>query len=217
MKHVKNTWLILFTALTLGLVSCTGSSNKKSENTGSEEDQEAAEFVYQPEYTSIKWTAYKYTKRVGVSGTFNSYEVELGSNKATPKDALSGLSFTIPTSSNDSKNEDRDGKIAEHFFGTMMNTENITGEVVNVTGSDSSGKARVAITMNNITHEVDANYSIVGGKVKLNTSLQMADWKAESSISALNKVCKDLHTGEDGISILWPDVDVEVVSTLRSL
>jgi hypothetical protein len=217
MINIKYTWFIYAVALTLGLASCSGSSNKKSEDTGSQKDQKAAEFVYQPEYTSIQWTAYKFTKRVGVSGTFNSYEVQLGSNTTTPKNALTGLNFTIATSSNDSKNEERDGKIAEHFFGTMMNTENITGEVISVSGTDTAGKAKVAITMNSITHEVDADYSIAGGKVKLNTSLQMADWKAESSISALNKVCEALHTGEDGISILWPDVDVEVVSTLRSM
>jgi hypothetical protein len=54
-----------------------------------------------------------------------------------------------------------------------------------------------------------------GNEIQLDATLQLADWKAEPSVASLNEVCSDLHKGEDGESILWPDVDIHITSQLR--
>lgn len=39
----------------------------------------------------------------------------------------------------------------------------------------------------------------------------------QSGLGKLNAECNDLHKGSDGVSKLWPTVDVKVVSTLKKI
>ena len=51
----------------------------------------------------------------------------------------------------------------------------------------------------------------------MTTVLHTPDWNADAGLAALNNECEELHKGEDGISKLWPDVNVTVVSRLQTL
>ncbi len=42
----------------------------------------------------------------------------------------------------------------------------------------------------------------------LSIHLDVLLWNGEEALKTLNKECYELHTGTDGISKLWPDVDV---------
>jgi hypothetical protein len=49
----------------------------------------------------------------------------------------------------------------------------------------------------------------------MKTSLNVLDWNGETALNALNKVCEAKHTGpEDTESVLWPDVEVIILSKL---
>lgn len=196
------------------------SPNKQSTESTNDSDSTIVTqqfYEYQRAFTKLTWTAYKTTAKVGVSGSFKDFSVTPGVNYGTVSALLDQLEFSIPVASTNSENEERDGKIVAHFFGTMMNTEAITGKFTSVAGNDTAGTIRISIRMNDISHEIEGAYTVESNKVTITSSLHLGDWKAEPSVAALNKVCDDLHKGEDGVSKLWPEVDLLIESSLKPI
>lgn len=169
-------------------------------------------FAYNPSTTELKWTAFKFTKKVGVGGTFNTVAVQNNSQGNTVTDTINGFSFSIDTDSVNSANEERDARIRKFFFGSMKDSKTITGKLEDL---DSNGNGQLAITMNGIEKEIPIHYKIVNeNEVEAWGTLDLSNWKADSAIKALNQECKDLHKGEDGISKLWPDIELRVYTKL---
>lgn len=195
--------------LILGVSSCKGDSEKAE---GAAPKDAACFYSYNSGSTVLEWTAFKFTEKSPVKGTFNEITIEGMENSDDPKKLIESLKFTIKTSSVETQNEERNGKIAKFFFGTI-NTENISGKVKSL---DKNGKAVLLITMNNIEKEVIGSYTLEGGKFDFLATINIADWKAESAIKALNTECKDLHTGTDGKSKLWSEVDLAFSTELMS-
>jgi len=121
-------------------------------------------------------------------------------------------SFTIETASVNSNFKLRDSRIYTYFF-SKIGAETITGELLEVT--DSGGKINIVIGDNN--HSASFTYVVSSASISLHTSLNLDLWKASLGIVALNEICKDVHTGTDGISKLWPDVDVGLEIDLEPL
>lgn len=168
-------------------------------------------YTYVHDSTTVHWTAFKFTSRAGVDGKFDSCAVTPAKAKGKVKAIMQGLTFTIPVKESNSNNEDRDMKILENFWGTMQKTQNITGTITSVEGDAQQGKAKVDLVMNGQTQQVEANYQVMDdGHFELTTNVNTSNFGGEPAIAALNEVCKKLHTGEDGKSKLWPDVDVKV-------
>ena len=78
---------------------------------------------------TVKWTAYKTTDKLPVSGVFNIVNITKSVGGKTPQSALNNLEFSIPVSSIFSKNEERDGKLKKLFFGVMASTSLLTGTI----------------------------------------------------------------------------------------
>ena len=53
-------------------------------------------------------------------------------------------------------------------------------------------------------------------RLKLSTTINVPDWDTQPSLDSLNGVCSVLHTGKDGSSVLWPDVEIEVFADFKS-
>lgn len=198
--------------LLLSVVAC--SSPKATDENSTEKVEtktEGTSYSYDPNGTIVSFTAFKTSDKVGVSGKFLKFDVtpakESVSNAA---DILPGLKFSIPVNSIETNDKSRNGKIVEFFFGSMANNENISGEVKTVT----NGKAIVNIKMNDISKAVelvakaDENIVVLKGFIDLN------DWNGSDAIKTLNDVCKELHTGSDGKSVLWPDVELFIKAKL---
>lgn len=209
--------VILLSLLAFGLSACNSNtqSNDSDQTAADSTVQDQQFYEYQRAFTKLTWTAYKTTAKVAVSGTFNDFNVTPGVSYGTISALLDQLEFAIPVSSTNSENEERDGKLVATFFGTMMNTEQVTGKFTSVAGNDSAGTVRIMIKMNDIEYEVDGAYSTDGNKLSVMAGLHLGDWKAEPNVSALNKVCDDLHKGDDGVSKLWPNVDITIESSLK--
>lgn len=167
-------------------------------------------YSYSPDSTTVKWTAYKFTEKVGVSGVFDTIEVTGAVEDTSSLAVFANAAFNIPVSSVNSTVPDRDQKIREHFFGTMTETASLSGKV---SGIDSA-QATVEITMNGQTLPVTMSVSNKGNEVMLEGVIQLGDWSAQPSVDTLNKICHDLHIGADGISMLWPEVKLEIRTVL---
>jgi polyisoprenoid-binding protein YceI len=202
---------ILFFALT-ALILTTQSCGGETKTVTTEESQKACFYSYNSGSSVLEWTAFKFTEKTPVKGTFNEIKIEGMESSDDPKKLIESLTFTIETSSVETQNEERNGKIAKLFFGTI-GTPQITGKVKSL-GQD--GKATVEIKMNNLSQEVQGSYTLVDGKFAFNATIDVLKWNAGTGIKELNTACKDLHTGTDGVSKLWSEVALSFTTELSS-
>ncbi|OFZ53597.1 MAG: hypothetical protein A3D92_09730 [Bacteroidetes bacterium RIFCSPHIGHO2_02_FULL_44_7] len=202
----KATFLLSAIATSVLLASCGGDPEEK---TGAEDA--TCTYSYNEGMTSLDWTAYKTSAKVPVDGSFNSFEISAESG-SDPKKVAESMSFTINTSSVETNNPERNVKIAEHFFKTI-NTEVITGEVKSL---KDDGTAIVSITMNSVTFDVKGKYTLEDRDFSFTASIDVSSWNGLTGIEALNTVCKELHTGEDGVSKLWSEVAISFSTKLKS-
>ena len=196
--------------IAVGFIACNGNHNATNEDAeaGNELPEENCVYTYNEGSLNVKWTAFKTTEKVGVSGSFDTISVNgiQTSNSAT--EMFANADFSIPVSTINSSNPDRDKKILEHFFGTMVETSTLNGKVLGVTESDCS----VLINMNGVADTCVFNLSKNDTAVSLVGVIELANWNALQSVNALNTVCFDLHKGADGVSKLWPDVKLEITA-----
>lgn len=211
---------ILSLALIAGVLSCdTATSSKEGKEQTTEEkakdkkdDQsKTAQFAYNNGETKVKWTAFKFTEKVGVSGVFEDVEITGTQEGSTPEEVFANAEFTIPVSSINSQDEGRDHKIQEFFFGKLDNSAELTGKMV---GFHDDGTATFTMHLNGVEQEVTGEYEISDMVMVLTSEIDVSAWGAESGIAALNKVCDELHKGEDGKSVLWPDVKISIRASM---
>ncbi|MCX7550129.1 YceI family protein [Xanthomarina sp. F2636L] len=205
---------ILFTLL-LSLTFAIGCKNEKKEPQTEVETEVIKEnqFIVKPETTSVKWTAYKTTDKLGVGGEFKTLNFEEKSG-STVQEVLNNLSFSIPVSSlftNDATNT-RDDKIKMSFFGAMLDTDFLKGTISYV------NNAYVAsLTMNGVTHDLPLKVDVTEEElIVMNATMNLKDWNALEALETLNKACFDLHKGADGISKTWEDVNIEISTSLKN-
>lgn len=154
---------------------------------------------------TIAWTAYKFTDKVGVSGTFEDYTLNKESVSGSVESILKKLKLSIPTECIDSGNAIRDFKLTTYFF-EVFNTPSITGTILNA----KEGEGIIRLKMNANSLKTPYTYSLQNDTIVLFTHLDLKRWKGEEALSTLNTECYELHKGTDGISKLWPDVDVTI-------
>ncbi|MGB3152703.1 MAG: YceI family protein [Maribacter sp.] len=203
MKNVlKTTTLCLF--ILLGL-SCNTSKKEKKEA-----DAKDAKIVMDGPYhsvdttgASLKWTAYKFTDKVGVHGTFDDFKLDMEKVSESREDFLEGDKITIHTQSVNSGNVIRDDKLRTYFF-TVFHTDTIKAEILNA----NNGVGKMSLELNNITREIDYDYVQNGDTLFLNAAIDLIHWKGEEALNILNQECYELHMGADRVSKLWPNVDI---------
>ena len=199
--------IVFLAALTVTLLMSSCTSDPKEIEVVKPEP--TCKYSYNAESTEFEWTAFKTTEKVGVAGSFN--EIKVTSIEVdNDKDVIESIQFSMNTASVETNNEDRNGKVAKHFFETI-NTETIDGSIQSL-GED--GKAIVEISMNDLTIEVEGDYELNVGIFTFETMIDLSLWNAISGVDALNEICKDLHTGEDGVSKLWSEVQLSLKTTL---
>lgn len=199
------------------LAGCTGET-KNDANTEVASEVKEATCVYSYDATTanptLSWVSYKFTEKKGVKGAFDEIELsELGSGEK-PSDVLMGAKMHINTASVNSGDATRDPKIKDAFFGSMEGGNEINGVIAEVSGDEFKGELTAMITMNGIAAKTPGTYEMQENHIDIHFNINMSAWSANPSLDALNKVCEDLHKGEDGKSILWPEVDVTASAEL---
>ena len=201
MKSILNKSIIA-----LMLIAITTSCGNNSEN--KEDIQTKKELTYLGANTTLKWTAYKTTDKLGVKGTFNTIIVDNNKKETSIESIINSTKFKIPTSTVYTGNDPRDILIKTYFFGAMMNTDTIYGSF----SSAKDGKGVVAIKMNEVEFKNNFSYSFENDSLKINAGLLLDNWNGYTALSSLHEQCFDKHTGPDGVSKTWPDVDLEIIS-----
>ncbi len=209
----------VFYAIAISAISVGCSTPNESTDDTKEKEVKAkpstsavCSYSYENANSTIAWTAFKFTEKVGVGGTFNTLTVS-GTNSAENMfQVFEGLRFNIPVSSVNSNNPDRDMKIQKYFFANLSEMENLEGFFSNI---NENGEGMLSLVMNGRSQEVPVQLEARGDSVFLNTSIDVQMWDGMSGIEALNQVCEDLHKGADGLSVLWPNVDLSLSTKLN--
>lgn len=155
----------------------------------------------------IGWIAYKYPvfeERVGVSGTFNDYEIGFINKSEDIIEKLTYAEISIPTSSvMVGDHETRTSNVYNYFFKYF--TTRIRGRI----NSIDETEAMVAITINGITQNIPFSVSIDKAKCNIvfNGSIENINpFGAEIAFNRLNEVCGEFHN-----DFVWSDIDIEIL------
>lgn len=201
---------ILTLAMMSSMLIFTSCDSNENNDTTSEEVKvvENCIYSYNEANTELNWTAYKFLSKAGVGGTFKTINVEGELSGSNPKTIIESINFNIPINSVETQDESRNKKIQTFFFGSLENTDLLSGEIVSL---NDDGMAVFKIKMNNVEKEIKGEYTLNDNHFKFATAINVNDWNASVGIDALNEECKDLHTdfeNGDTESKLWPDVDI---------
>lgn len=185
------------------VLSCNNSEKDKTKSIADKPSEQLYSYTIDTTGISVGWTAYKFTNKVGIPGTFDRICFS-NKNALEPIEKLLNKSqLSIQTASVNSNNAIRDPKIITFFF-KSFNTSEITGTIL----SAKEGEGIIKLNMNRSNHETQFTYSIDNDTIQLFTNLDLSYWNGEEAITSLNTECYDLHKGADSISKLWPDVDI---------
>jgi len=128
----------------------------------------------------VNWTAFKLSDKVGVGGTFDTVIVSGVTNNQTMAGAAATAQFDILTGSVNSNNTERDYKISNSFFGTMVNTATISGKVVSL---NDDGSGSISLTMNGVEKEITLDWKATSeNRLKLSAAINVNDWNAKPSL-----------------------------------
>ncbi len=203
------------------LVACGGGATEQekesadSSNSSEETTEKTCTYSYDGSQTTFTWTAYKFTEKAGVGGSFDSIAVMNTQESESLLEVVRTLSFAIPISSVNSNNPVRDEKIKASFFGVLDGTNSIDGKVRSISDPvDNAGEMLIEIVMNKRPVPAKFNYTLSGDTLRADGMIDLKSWEAEKAVESLNGVCEDLHKGKDGKSVLWPDVKLEIETIL---
>jgi len=214
-------YLFTLISFTLIFTACNNAGNQSeseeqsSDAMKSESSSETCTYAFNKANTKVAWTAYKTTEKIGVGGEFTEFEVSIPESGSSITEAVNGVEFKIPVSSTETKNEDRNMKIINSFFGVLTGTDHITGQITSMNGDEKSGTASVELNINSMSNSIDMDYTVENETITLSQDIDVTKWNAQSGIDSLNTVCYDLHKGADGVSKLWPNVSLSISSTFN--
>ncbi len=176
---------------------------------------EKCEYSFDPTATKLKFAAFKFTEKARVEGQFDSFSVVGNPSSSKLAELARKIRFRIKIDSINTGNPERDGKIKKYFFGEMKNTKELSGYFRNVEISNQHGKAELILKMNQRERSIPIGLTINDTEIQLKGVLDVLDWNAQKSLEALNKECNALHTGNDGVSKLWSEVEISLVTQLK--
>lgn len=182
------------------------------------EDFSNCEYSYDHSATKFKWTAFKLTEKVGVNGSFDKISIEgTRDRQISIPLVFENLRFNVDLSSINSGQNERDKKILKYFFGNLKDSTEISGTFSKIKISNNFGTADLNLKMNSIEKIVPVKIMIQNNSdLELRASIDLLNWDMGEAIKSLNKECYDLHKGKDGVSKLWPEVELEVNTKLKA-
>lgn len=194
----KILYFYLLTVLSLNLVSC----NK--EKKAAAQDDQLETYTIVPSQSTVQWTAYKTTDKLPVKGTFTEINVVKSEGGPSPDAALNGVEFEIPVSSIYSKDTIRDAKLNKFFFAVMENTLSLKGTF----SIENETNGSIDLSMNGISKDLPFTYQMSKDTILIEAKMDLNIWNTQNALASLHEVCLELHTGPDGVSKTWDEVNI---------
>lgn len=156
----------------------------------------------------FKWTAFKYDTKAGVSGTFDSYELEFRESNSLER-LLKSAEIEIDSKSVNTAHKERDATLFKSFF-SLFSEDEIEVEVKSAMVGDKIGTLNLEIEMNSREFQTPMNYKIENSKLTAIGTIDMLYFGLSDALSSINRACYDLHKG-----VTWSQVDLEFSFKLK--
>lgn len=166
-------------------------------------------FALTVETPEIKFTGYKFTDKVGVSGTFKKIDWNLKETGESLKDILLGSSVKIDSHSIDAGKTARNINITNGLFKNWGARE-ITGQFVKV--DEGKKIATLEFNVGETKNLVDMAYEVKEGVLKLSGTIDLIEMGFSEAFNKLGKICAVYHKGKDGVVKTWSEVLVEITT-----
>lgn len=146
---------------------------------------------------SLKWEAFKTSKKIGVEGEFQ--KIIFKNFKANSKfnTELKGAEFEISTKSIFTNNESRDENLKSHFF----DFDKITAIIKKI----EKEYILIDVLINNKLRSVALKYKIEDSVLTATGFIDIFDFNLSKQLIRLNKECFALHEGKT-----WSDVKISL-------
>lgn len=162
----------------------------------------------------VEWTAYKYTRKLGVSGYFKHTEIKVPKSTHQGIQAWNGLEISIPTNSLESNMSIRNENILNYYFANLINSKVIRGKLISI---QENGQADIEIEFNGVNRSVLFYYEYRSDQIELKAELDLGEWNAASALTHFEDCCASYHADEDGINLVWPSVDITISAPIEFL
>ena len=190
------------------------SENKKEKSEEAKStDGKSQECTYTVTQAKPEWTAYKYTEKAAVGGTFNAFTLSPAKPAPSLVGAIQGLSIEIDAASVESNNPARNTTIAEKYFALFAPKSTIKGNVLSAKGDEKEGSIDINIDMNGVQKSYTFSYEEKEGNLVASSVMDMMDFQLQKPFDSIHTACKTLHTGSDGVAKTWTEVALRVVVT----
>jgi len=188
MRKIKQTGIILFASfLFFACASESEPANKEEMDVvKTEEVEETCLYTYNADSTSLNWTAFKTTDRVGVNGSFKKLKVSVADSAYSIKEVMESVEFVVDVNSIFTNNPERDETLRKFFFASLEDGGEIYGEVKIVEGDNRSGGGTVKLKLNGIARDVGFEYEVSGANVLLRTKINLDSFNGQGAIETLN-------------------------------
>jgi len=193
------------------LISCTDSKREKVVPLIDENNVEKineGSYSFDSNKAKIIWKGFKTTDRIQVTGQFEQFESSRDMKQFDSLEGLiDGLDFSISTSSSVSGDPVRDLNLKDYFFKLLTSNFRLSGSL----GYPNNNL--IPVTFNTLlgSKTVELSYffenSIVEIKGVIDIGIDLGGIMAYESI---HQQCEQLHTGGDGVSKTWSEVEVLV-------
>lgn len=160
----------------------------------------------------VEWTAFKTTAKAPVKGTFNQMTLAGPTSAQSLKGLAKGLSITIDGASVESNNPGRNVTLSQFFFQKFAPTAAIKASVVSLEGDDTKGTLNIAVTLNGVSKTLPFAYTVEAGVLQAKATMSMRAFALKAAFKSLHNACASLHTGSDGVSKTWDDVELALSS-----
>lgn len=173
----------------------------------------ACEFSLSSNPAKVGWTAYKFTERAAVKGTFREVEVE-SQPGGSMEQLLKSVKFTIDGKSIESGDPSRNANISSQFFGAMKNQGKITGKVVKV---KKGAKPEIQFELDHDGEKqiVALPYKTKGNLIIASGPIDLLNMGLKGPFDSLHSACKELHRGKDGVTKTWSTVDLSIEAEFK--
>ena len=170
-------------------------------------DQEGL-YSFNSSKTKIIWNGFKTTDRIKVTGQFESFKSSRdGLEYNTLEELVNGLDFSISTASSVSGDPVRDMNLKDYFFRQLTKNFTLNGTL----GLPKGGS--IPVTFNTLlgSKNVDLDFTFENNIVEIKGIIDIGvDLGGVLAYDSIHEKCEQLHTGGDGVSKTWTEVEVLV-------
>jgi polyisoprenoid-binding protein YceI len=197
-------WISLLVLLTvIAVASPDSAGNSSAEHCVCLSEQVAPEF---------NWTAFKFSEKTGVSGVFSDMQVKSRHDAHTLEDFIAAGEFTASVNSVATGNPIRDETLRKSFF-SLFATDKLRGSVAHVEGDTFT----LNIEMNGEKKPVKFEYKFSDdGTFRASSAFDMLEFGLKQAHESIHTACEKLHTGPDGVSKTWTEVELNIKATIKS-